>query len=341
MTDNHKIVKTPEVAIQQEQRELHPLILALADGRISIEQMEKVQDFQIRYEQREAKKAYDAAMIRLRRDLPTFITQDKEVLFKDREGKTVNYTHATLANATDMIVPYLAQYGFSHCWIPTNDDKLVRVTTKLTHEYGHSEECTLCSAPDLSGKKSPSQGIASTITRLERYGFLALLGIATKDMREIDPRKNAESHQDAVDSEKNLQAVAYMQSIGITVHEAEKQVQRDVKSWTAGDLEKLRTWITKKQASKKQVKKVEKDRAVTVENPETTKAKQELGDLQRQAIDLAKKLYGEEDYMRRLSGLCRNAPEKFSITNATKEQSQWTITELKDMIAAKEEENNE
>ena len=73
----------------------------------------------------------------------------------------------------------------------------------------------------------------------------------------------------------------------------------------------------------------------TEENPEVTKEKQELGGLQQQAIGLAKKLYGEDKYLHKLSELCRNAPDgKFGITSATKEQAQWAIRELSDMLAA-------
>ena len=336
MSDNHKIVQAPEVAIvDSSQNQLHPLIVALSRGEIDTVTMEKVMDLQERYEKREAEKAYNAAMVALKGELPTFIEQDKEVNFEDRSGKLVNYTHATAANVVSGIVPHLTEYGFSHSWIPRNDASMVYVKCRLTHADGHSEKCEIGAPPDLSGKKSLSQGVSSTITRLERYTILALLGIVTKDMREIDPR---ESDNDTIDANRNLQAVAYLQSVEISLQEAEEYVQRDVRSWTAGDLAILKEWI-KKERRVMGLKKEDGKTVATAENPAVTKEKQELGELQMEAIKLAKKLWSEDKAMNELSKLCRKASiGKFSIISSTKEQAQWAITELSDRLAAIEKE---
>jgi hypothetical protein len=46
---------------------------------------------------------------------------------------------------------------------------------------------------DTSGSKSPAQGVASTITLLQRYTALSLLGIATADMKDADGEPEAEA----------------------------------------------------------------------------------------------------------------------------------------------------
>jgi enoyl-[acyl-carrier-protein] reductase (NADH) len=52
----------------------------------------------------------------------------------------------------------------------------------ITHEQGHSETTSLSAGADDSGKKNNIQAIASTVSYLERYTFLAATGLTAKDM---------------------------------------------------------------------------------------------------------------------------------------------------------------
>ena len=235
MTDSHKpLAKAPEVAIQQDtqQDKLHPLIVALSNGKISVEQIEKVMDLQKRYEKDEAQKAYSQAMVKLKKDMPSIIDRDKRVSYNK-----VKYTFAHLSTVMEQVEPHLHKHGFSICWIPQNTDRLVSVTCRLTHEGGHSEECTMSAPPDNTGSKNPTQAIGSTQSYLERYTGSALLGVVSRDMPDADLPVDAE---DAVDTDKNLQALAYLKSVGITIQVAQEYVQRDVKYWTANDLKRLK-----------------------------------------------------------------------------------------------------
>ena len=111
-------------------------------------------------------------------------------------------------------------------------DRLVSVECKLTHVGGHSETATLSAAPDASGSKNPVQAVGSTITYLERYTALCLLGIATDDMDDADQPAD----DDSIDANRNLKALGVLKSEGISKEEAEELVQGDVKTWTAKDL---------------------------------------------------------------------------------------------------------
>lgn len=239
MSDNHKIVQAEVVEIAKSD-DMHPLVAAAIgkDGALSTEILEKVMELQERHEANQAKKEFNAALVKLKNELPTYIEHDKVVDFQGKRGR-VHYTHTTLAKAVDAIVPNMQQFGFSHSWIPTNDERMVYVTCRLTHKGGHSEEAKLQSEPDMSGNKSASQGIASTITRLQRYTLLSLMGIATADMHEHDPR---EPH-DPIDQDKNLEAIGILKREGIELSEAEKHLQKDFKNWTKSDLTELGKFI--------------------------------------------------------------------------------------------------
>ena len=192
-------------------------------------------DVQERWEANEARREYHEAMVSLKGDLPAVIGHDKEVKFND-----VLYTHTTLAAAMAAVQGPLTTHGFALQWKPETCEKLVTVTCRLTHRGGHSEECSISSQPDNSGRKGPAQAVASTITYLSRYTALSLLGIATADMKE--PHGPREEEPAKVDVNKNLGAAAWIEEQGGSVAEAERLVGRLVAEWTADDLGRIREW---------------------------------------------------------------------------------------------------
>lgn len=240
MTDNHIVKMTEPREIQSSQ--MHPLVTAaMRSGEIDTETLSKLMDLQERWEKNEAKKTYTAAMVKLKAELPSTLNRDKTVDFtsKRTDGK-VNYSFTTLASAMNAVSPCLTKFGFSLSWTPVTGERMVSVTCRLTHTDGHFEEATLSAAPDPSGTKNHVQAIGSTISYLQRYTALSLLGIATADMRCADEIK---SDKTTVDANKNLQAVAWMQQQGIDVKDAESHVQRPVQQWTDEDLATLKEWI--------------------------------------------------------------------------------------------------
>lgn len=222
---------------------VHPLVaLAMQGGQVDPQTLKDLLAVQREWEAAEARKAYTAALVDLKRDLPTVIERDTKVDFKTSKGR-VYYTHTSLAGVMDAITEPLTLHGFSVAWTPRTEAEIVYVTCRLTHSGGHYEETTIHAPPENSGMKSKPQQIASTITLLQRYTVLALLGIATADMQE--PQPEAEEQQDAVDASANLKLAKLIVDAGKTVQQAEKILGSAIQQWTQEDAAKVGTWLEK------------------------------------------------------------------------------------------------
>ena len=242
MTDGHELVEKAETF--PVRTILHPMVERMLEKDPTPEALEKILALQREWETNEAKRAFTRALVGLRKDLPMWIKRDQKVDFQASKGR-VQYTHTSLAAAMEAVTPALTTHGFSLSWTPATNEKGVTVTAKLTHRDGHTEEATISAPADTSGHKSPAQSVASTITLLQRYTALSLLGIATADMEEDKPSESS-SEPDAVDSARNMKAMAFITKNGKTKEEAEEHVKRSVQDWTTADLEALREWIKPK-----------------------------------------------------------------------------------------------
>jgi hypothetical protein len=308
MTDSHAITTTAPAQIEQ-QTKMHPLAIAAMQNDIDPERLEKLMALQERHEAREAKKAYTESMALLKSELPAVLERDQKVDYVNRKGIRVTYTHTSAALAVSVIVPILSKYGFSHTWIPATEGGLVRVTCRITHRDGHSEEAHLESPPDTSGNKGPAQAIASTQTLLSRYTLLGLLGIATADMKE--PRQSSD---DKVDAAKNLQAVATLKQCDVTLEQACNHVGKDVRQWTLADLEKLRELV---RANRKQPA-AEPAKTATDES-------REIEQLRIEVIDKARVKWGD-DALTSLDKLLQSNGTSFS--EAGLDALNWAMEEM-------------
>lgn len=217
---------------------MSPVVAAILKKDPSPETLREVLAVQREWEANEARKAYAAAMVGLQADLPKTIAHDKKVDFN-----TTKYTHTSLAAAVEAVRPHLILHGFSHSWHPGIEDGQVVVTCRLTHRAGHSEAVTLKAGRDPKGGKNDPQAVASSVTMLERYTLLGLLGIATADQNELFKEKQDEPDVDKVDSKRNLRAVGLLEKKGRTVEQAVKYLDgRPVAEWTESDLKKLEAW---------------------------------------------------------------------------------------------------
>lgn len=156
------------------------LIRYAMESNADLEKLEKLFELQTRWEEREAKKAFVADMAEFKR-LPLSISKDNHVEFRTDKGITA-YDHATIGNVVGVIVPALAEFGFSHRWvIERGEGGLIRVRCIITHRLGHSEETVLEAGLDQTGGKNNIQAMISTKTYLERHSLLAATGLATMD----------------------------------------------------------------------------------------------------------------------------------------------------------------
>lgn len=224
--------------------QLHPLVQMMqtamsAGGPPDISMMREMMQLQREWQADVARKAYTTSLIALKSVLPTVIRRDKKVDF----GNTT-YTHTSLACVMDAVTEPLHRHGFSLAWTPATNTGGVSVTCRITHVDGHFEECTLSGPPDTKGSKSPVQGVMSTITMLERYTALAILGIATADMKEPEPEYNP---NEPADHNRILKAVTWLGTVGKTKAQAEDYLKRSMEMWTDGDLDALKVWGKKAQ----------------------------------------------------------------------------------------------
>ncbi len=173
-----KIKRSTEKETQIARRPEAPvnLILAAVKDGTDLDKVEKLLMLQERWEANEARKSYHKAMASFKANPPE-IFKDKSVNFG--QGKA-SYRHASLSNVCKEINKALSPHGLSSSWRVSQNGK-IEVICKITHALGHSEETALTAPSDKTGSKNEIQAIGSTITYLERYTLLALVGLATAD----------------------------------------------------------------------------------------------------------------------------------------------------------------
>lgn len=236
MTEEHDSKALVSAPVQS----LHPLVEAVLQRDASVEDLRAFLELQREYEAGEAKKAFDVAMVGLKRELPHVVEHNREASFSGRGGN-VSYSYADLASVVSAVVDILTDHGFSHAWHPSTTQQSVTVRTVLSHQAGHSISVELTSPIDNRGSKSAPQAILATITSLQRYGLLSILGLATADMREPHGAEQAEPAPESVDEGRNLRAAAAIRKAKGSVADWERRLGRATAHWTAADLAEIRS----------------------------------------------------------------------------------------------------
>lgn len=129
------------------------------------------------WEAGQARKAFVEAMAAFKSE-PTNILKTKAVNIPGG----AKFNHATLADVVDGVVANLSKHGLSHKWITEHKGEMIEVTCVITHKLGHSESCMLPGPPDTGPGRNRIQAVGSTVTYLQRYTLISLLGLAAKDM---------------------------------------------------------------------------------------------------------------------------------------------------------------
>lgn len=133
-----------------------------------IDVLEKLMALQERWEKNQARKAFDQAVASAKAQI--------EPVVKNRQGHNTKYADfAAIARAVD---PVITRHGLSYRFRTMQADARISVTCILSHRDGHFEETTLCGPADTSGSKNAIQAIGSTLTYLQRYSLVQMLGLA-------------------------------------------------------------------------------------------------------------------------------------------------------------------
>lgn len=130
--------------------------------------LERLMSLQERWEKNQARKAFDEAIADAKAEIPPIQRNAKG----HNDKRYVDF--AAIAKVVD---PILSKHGLSYRYRTQQNDR-ISVTCILSHKAGHSEETTLTGPADTTGNKNAIQAIGSTLTYLQRYSLVQMLGLA-------------------------------------------------------------------------------------------------------------------------------------------------------------------
>lgn len=174
------------------------------DPSIPLDRLERMLDMKERMEDRaredadrEAKKAYFAAMSKCQAELP--------VVTKNQKNDHTKSKYADLAAIEQQAMPIIHKYGFAVSFQPDgyNESGELRIRWEISHEGGHSRDGIGEIPVDGAGSqgkvnKTGTQAFGSTATYGRRYLLCMLFNITTGD----DTDGNAPADQSTITTEQ-------------------------------------------------------------------------------------------------------------------------------------------
>lgn len=160
-----------------------------ANPSVNPDNLERILALQERLLDRNARMAFEAAMIEMQPKLPV-ITKDGRIIVQEknastgrRDGQvTQNTPYAKWEKLMPRLKPILHKHGFGiRHRTGTAPDSRVRVTAILSGHGYVDDSCYLDLQIDNSGSKNNAQGVASAVSYAKRHTACAALNILTKD----------------------------------------------------------------------------------------------------------------------------------------------------------------
>ncbi len=156
----------------------HLLQLAL-EKNVDTVQLKELMDLQERWEKKEAKKNFFAALSKFQTLIPA-LKKNKTANISSQKG-SFKYKYADLGSITNSIKKHLMECGLAYRWEFAEQNGKMRVTCFISHLDGHTETSSMEAAFDNSGAKNDIQQKGSTQTYLQRYTLIGALGLSTAD----------------------------------------------------------------------------------------------------------------------------------------------------------------
>lgn len=203
------------------------LAMAVQQGNLPIETLERLMALQERWQKQQAEQAFFLALAKFQAVVPR-LTKTKLVRFQTDKG-VVEYHYCPLSDIDEQIKPAMLECQLTKRWEIKDEGESITVTCIITHALGHSEATMMTGAPDASGRKNPIQQRASTVSFLQRYTIIGALGLATAD-EDIDARlaggngSEKITHEQALYLEQEVKSVngnmeVFKKTLGVTTLE--------------------------------------------------------------------------------------------------------------------------
>jgi hypothetical protein len=170
-TKKQVVEMLPAAPTPQTLSPYHPM-MATALEKGQIEGLERLYELQERWEDRQARDAFYAAMALFQAECPA--------IPKSKQGSKAKY--APLEEVEKIIKPILSKYGFSVSYDTERVDGLLTAYATVRHRQGHSEVMGRSSTQFLQasatrGGMTQTQADAGTITFLQRYVLKTALNL--------------------------------------------------------------------------------------------------------------------------------------------------------------------
>lgn len=201
----------------------------------SLEMVEKLMTLQERWDSSQARKAFDKAIAAAKAKITPI----------QRNAKGHNdKRYADFAAIAKVVDPILSEHGLSYRFRTAQSDR-ISVTCILSHEAGHSEETTLTGPADTSGSKNAIQAIGSTLTYLQRYSLVQMLGLAASN----DDDGKAAVDGGAISEDQAAELIALADEVGADKRAFCEYFKIDgIAMMPAKDFERAKIALNKKRA---------------------------------------------------------------------------------------------
>lgn len=158
-----------QIAIVPSRTPMDLLDRAIVEGKTEI--AEKLMLLQERWEANQARRAFNEAIAAAKTEI--------KPIARDKQGHN-NKRYVSFDAIAKMVDPIISKHGLSYRFTTEQSDR-INVTCVLSHRDGHFETTTLSGPADNSGNKNAIQSIGSTLTYLQRYSLVQMLGLAASD----------------------------------------------------------------------------------------------------------------------------------------------------------------
>ncbi len=186
-----------EKAIAKSETTVHlkspaELIVEVVKANPTIGDIKELLAIQKEWDKDQAKKEFVKAMAAFKAEAP--------IVTKDKVNSQYKSKYTSLSNLINTVNPVLSKHGLSSSW-DIEQNGVIKVTCRITHEQGHGETSSVSAPADTSGAKNAIQQIKSTITYLKSVTFESICGLASTDANVDDDGAGAIDHEHIDDKE--------------------------------------------------------------------------------------------------------------------------------------------